>query len=217
MKRIVAAVAVCLGLVVAVRADQKSAAPAAIVAEVSGVVRASAGGPPAVHAMVLIAGTDIGLLRVTSTDAGGHFNFTGLPAGRFLLGAGKPAYLAALYGAGRPGRPGTEISLTPGQKLPGVTLDLLKGAVISGHVVDDEGQAVVGARVRVLPRRDVGDEVVLSGDAGDPSGAVTRRSRRLSHLRFDPGRLPRRAAAARYRQSRRCVRVRLLPLVAESR
>ena len=81
--------------------------------------------------MVLIAGTDIGLLRVTSTDAGGHFNFTGLPAGRFLLGAGKPAYLAALYGAGRPGRPGTEISLTPGQKLPGVTLDLLKGAVIS--------------------------------------------------------------------------------------
>lgn len=123
--------------------------------------------------MVLIAGTDIGLLRVTSTDASGRFAFTGLPAGRFLLGAGKPAYLAALYGAGRPGRPGTEISLALGQKLPNVTLDLLKGAVISGHVVDDEGQAVVGARVRVLPRRDLGDEIVLSGDAGDPSGAVT--------------------------------------------
>jgi hypothetical protein len=170
---IVAAIAVCLGLVVAVRAEQKAAAPAASVAEVSGVVRTNAGGPPAARAMVLIAGTDVGLLRVTSTDAGGHFNFTGLPAGRYLLGAGKPAYVAALYGAGRPGRPGTEISLTAGQKRPDVTLDLLKGAVISGHVVDDEGQAVVGARVRVLPRRDVGDEVVLSGDAGDPFGEVT--------------------------------------------
>jgi hypothetical protein len=173
MKRLVSAIGVCLALVVAVRADQKATAPAASVAEVSGVVRTGPGGPPAAHAMVLIAGTDIGLLRVTSTDASGHFSFTGLPSGRFLLGAGKPAYLAALYGAGRPGRPGTEISLVAGQKLPDVTLDLLKGGVISGHVVDDEGQAVVGARVRVLPRRDVGDEVLLNGDAGDPSGAVT--------------------------------------------
>jgi len=172
MTRSALAVVICALLAVAVRAEQKASADAAGAGQVSGVVRASMGGPAA-RAMVLIAGTDIGLLRVTSTDASGRFNFTGLPPGRFLLGAGKPAYIAALYGAGRPGRPGTEISLAAGQKLPDVTLDLLKGAVISGHVIDVDGQPIVGARVRVLPRRETGDEVVLGGDAGDPSGAVT--------------------------------------------
>jgi Carboxypeptidase regulatory-like domain len=171
--RILLALTACLALVAAVRADQHQASPVVNAATVTGVVRANAGGQPAAHAMVLIAGTDIGLLRVTSTDGGGRFTFTGLPAGRFLLGAGKPAYLAALYGAGRPGRPGTEITLAAGQKLPDVALDLLKGAVISGHVLDDEGQPIVGARVRVLTRRDVGDEVVLGADAGDPFGAIT--------------------------------------------
>lgn len=172
MNRALVALAACAALVAAVDAQQKSA-PEASGAELSGVVRADANGAPASHAMVLIAGTDIGLLRVTSTDASGHFSFAGLPAGRFLVGAGKPSYLAALYGAGRPGRPGTEVTLTVGQKKSDVALELAKGAVIAGSVVDEHGQSVVGARVRALPRRDVGDEVQLGADAGDPTAATT--------------------------------------------
>ena len=141
-------------------------------AEIAGIVRAGAGAPAA-RALVLIAGTDVGVIRVTSTDATGHFAFAGLPPGRFLLGAGKPAYLAALYGAGRPGRPGTTVTLTAGQKISDVSLDLIRGAVIAGHVVDEHGQPVIGARVRVLPRRDVGDEIALGADTGDPAGATT--------------------------------------------
>ena len=171
MTRSLATLLLCAALLTSVTADQRATAPAGM-AEVAGIVR-SAGSAPAARALVLIAGTDVGVIRVTSTDATGHFAFAGLPPGRFLLGAGKPAYLAALYGAGRPGRPGTTVTLAAGQKISDVSLDLTRGAVIAGHVVDEHGQPVIGARVRVLPRRDVGDEITLGADAGDPAGATT--------------------------------------------
>jgi hypothetical protein len=171
MTRTLATLLLCGALLTSVTADQRAAAPAGM-AEVAGIVRAAAGAP-APRALVLIAGTDVGVIRVTSTDATGHFAFAGLPPGRFLLGAGKPAYLAALYGAGRPGRPGTTVTVAAGQKISDVSLDLTKGAVISGHVLDEHGQPVIGARVRVLPRREVGDEITLGADAGDPAGATT--------------------------------------------
>jgi hypothetical protein len=171
MTRPLMTLAVCAGLFTGVSADQRPTLPAAM-AEVAGIVRSTAG-TPAARALVLIAGTDVGVIRVTSTDSAGRFAFAGLPPGRFLLGAGKPAYLAALYGAGRPGRPGTTVTLAAGQKLSNVSLNLTKGAVIAGHVVDEHGQPVIGARVRVLPRRDVGDEITLGADAGDPAGATT--------------------------------------------
>jgi hypothetical protein len=171
MKRALLTAATFAAILSSVSADQRAAAPAAGTAEVAGIVEAS--GKPAVRALVLIAGSDIGLIRVTSTDATGRFAFTGLPPGRFLVGAGKPSYVAALYGAGRAGRPGTAVTLAAGQKIGDLSLELTKGAVISGRVTDDHGQALIGARVRVLPRREVGDEITLGADAGDPAGVTT--------------------------------------------
>ncbi len=173
MTRLVASLVVLFVLAAGVSAQQARTTAATTGAGVSGVVHAGSSGEPAARVMVLIAGTNVGVLRVTTTDGTGHFSFMGLPAGRFLLGAGKPAYLAALYGAGRAGRPGAEITLLANRKLTDVTLELSKGAVISGRVLDAQGQPIAGQRVRVLPRRDVGDEVSLGGDAGDPSGIVT--------------------------------------------
>ncbi|HUL71649.1 MAG TPA: carboxypeptidase-like regulatory domain-containing protein [Vicinamibacterales bacterium] len=172
MTRFLTAVASCALVAVAGAAQRGAPAPAGT-AELSGVVRTDPAGSPAAKAMVLIAGTDVGLLRVTVTDAAGRFTFAGLPAGRFLLAAGKPAYLSALYGAGRVGRPGTTITVAAGQTIGDVTLALAKGAVIAGRLTDENGQAVVGARVRVLPRRTVGEEIVLGADAGDPANATT--------------------------------------------
>ena len=171
MTRPLTALLVFAALLTSVAAGQRATAPAGT-AEVAGVVRAAAGAPAA-RALVLIAGTDIGLIRVTSTDAAGHFAFAALPPGRFLVGAGKPAYLSALHGAGRPGRPGTTVTLAAGQKIADLSLELTRGAVIAGHVIDEHGQGVIGARVRVLPRREAGDEIALGADAGDPAGATT--------------------------------------------
>ncbi|MFI5177009.1 MAG: carboxypeptidase regulatory-like domain-containing protein [Vicinamibacterales bacterium] len=173
MTRFFAAVACSCALVAVGVAGQRGTPAPAGTAEVGGTVRADPAGTPAARVMVLIAGTDVGVLRVTATDTAGHFAFAGLPAGRFLLAAGKPAYLSALYGAGRVGRPGATITVADGQKISDVTLALAKGAVIAGHVTDEHGQAIVGARVRVLPRRTAGDEIVLGADAGDPVNATS--------------------------------------------
>ena len=68
-------------------------------------------GRPVRGALVMIAGTDVSASRVTVTDDGGRFTFSDLPAGHFLVVAGKPAYLPAIYGAERTGRPGTPIAV----------------------------------------------------------------------------------------------------------
>lgn len=143
-------------------------------AEISGVVASDdQGARPVRDALVMIAGTDVGLIRVTATDSSGRYRFAALPAGKFLLAAGKPAYISALYGAHRAGRPGTVVSVTQGQRLTGVGLALLRGGVISGRVIDDAGQPVAGARVRVMQRRLVAGNVALSGDVGEPQGAAS--------------------------------------------
>ena len=143
-------------------------------AEISGVVASDDKGTrPVRDALVMIAGTNVGLIRVTATDNLGHYRFAGLPAGKFLLAAGKPAYISALYGAHRVGRPGTVVSVTQGQRLTGIGLALLRGGIITGRVIDDDGQPVAGARVRVMQRRLVAGEVALSGDAGEPQGATS--------------------------------------------
>jgi Carboxypeptidase regulatory-like domain len=139
---------------------------------ISGSVVDQTTGHPIARAMVMVAGTDVGVMRVTSTDATGHFALDGLPAGRLLVSAGKPPYIAVSYGAMRAGRPGTILSLATGEKRS-VTIGLVHGAAIGGKVVDDHGDAVPGARVRVLQRRDVAGEISLSGDMGEPAGATT--------------------------------------------
>src|SRR5215471_18827144 len=58
--------------------------------------------------------------RTTYTDTKGIFAFNGLPAGRYSLAATMPAYVRAEFGAKRPGRPGTPITLGDGQRITSV-------------------------------------------------------------------------------------------------
>jgi protocatechuate 3,4-dioxygenase beta subunit len=142
-------------------------------AALSGTVVDDARHQPSPNAIVMVVGTDVALMRVTSADAQGRFSFAQLPAGKFLLGAGKSAHLAALYAARRPGRPGTVIALDAGQRMNDITLTLMRGAVITGRILDVAGQPVPGARVRVMQHAAAAGEVAMSGDVGDPAGATT--------------------------------------------
>jgi hypothetical protein len=91
--------------------------------------------------------------RTAFSDAGGAFTFRGLPAGRYLLAASKPAYVRASYGAKRAGRPGTPITIADGQQISGITLRMLKGSVITGTVRDELGQPAPGVGVRLMQYR----------------------------------------------------------------
>ena len=87
--------------------------------------------------------------KTATTDDAGRFAFDELPAGRFNLQAQKRGYLPTNYGATRPGRTGTAVSLADGQRMT-ANMTMARGGVITGTVVDATGQPVAGVTVSVL-------------------------------------------------------------------
>jgi protocatechuate 3,4-dioxygenase beta subunit len=96
--------------------------------------------------------------RAVITGETGRFDFPGLPAGRYVLTANKPAYLTATYGATRVDGPTPPIVLADGQQLTSVVLPIRKGAVVTGVIRDERGQAMPGASVQLLTSRNVNGE-----------------------------------------------------------
>jgi hypothetical protein len=86
------------------------------------------------------------------TDASGTFTFPNVPPGEYMVKAWKPGYLDMVMGARRPGRnvPGTRITLSPGQKLEGLSLRIPRGGVISGIVTDEFGDPALSVPVRAM-------------------------------------------------------------------
>jgi hypothetical protein len=133
-------------------ARDAASAPPTGTAVISGtVLLGPAGTEPSRRTRVTLNTSDRGITgRTTTTDDMGRFAFRDVPAGRFALQAVRPGYLSASYGSRRPGRPGTAIPVTDGAKVTNLTLRLAKGGVITGTVVDGNGQPAAGISVGVL-------------------------------------------------------------------
>ena len=181
-RRFVAAVAL-LSLPIAVVAQQTrdNSQPRRGTAHITGVIVSNdTPSLPIRRAIVTLSGDLPGGRSVVSDDEG-RFAFAQLPSGRFTITATKPAYLPAVYGTNRPGRPGTAISIADGQNQT-ITIQMARGAVVSGAVRDRNGQPLPDPDQRDRPR-------------GRPERAAARRSSRhrrprpLSHLRPAAGRL----------------------------
>jgi len=97
-----------------------------------------------------LSGAELGGARSTLTDEQGAFAFQVLPAGRFTLTASKAGFVNGTYGAKRPGRPGTPIQLAEGQQLDKMTIGMPRGGVITGVVMDENGEPSPGTTVRAL-------------------------------------------------------------------
>jgi hypothetical protein len=106
---------------------------------------------PARKTRVNLSGSELRGGRSVTTDSLGRFAFANLPAGRFTLSASKPGHVNVSYGQRRPGagRPGTPIQLEDGQKVE-VQLQMPRGGVITGVLLDEQGEAIPGTQVRVL-------------------------------------------------------------------
>ncbi len=87
--------------------------------------------------------------RAASTDAEGKFRFEGVEAGTYFLIVQKQGFVPER----RTGYAGRPIRVTPGQEVSGLEYKLQPHAVITGRVVDDEGEPVQGLAVSVLQRR----------------------------------------------------------------
>ena len=91
--------------------------------------------------------------KTVYTDNAGAFVFSAIPAGRYSLTATKPAFVRANFGAKRPNRPGTPVTVTDGQRAAGLQIRMARGAVITGTIRDEMGQPAPGVTVRVLQYR----------------------------------------------------------------
>jgi len=82
-------------------------------------------------------------------DADGRFRFEGVEPGEYSLSADRPGFLHSSYGSKAPNQAGTNLVLVPGQELADLNIALFPQSVISGRVVDEDGDPVQ-ARVQIF-------------------------------------------------------------------
>jgi hypothetical protein len=116
---------------------------------IRGRVLASDGAGPIRRAQVRITGQDIAP-KAALTDAEGRFEFRELPAGRFTLQATKSGFVTVQYGQTRPFESGKPIELMDKQMLDNADVNMPRGGVIAGRVVDEFGDAIPDAAVTAL-------------------------------------------------------------------
>jgi hypothetical protein len=119
---------------------------------IAGAVVATDSGRPIRRARVSISGGDPRIARTMTTDDRGNFSFSALPAGEFILSGAKPGSLDSTYGQKRPGsgRAGTPIQLANGQHLDHLTLQISRGGVITGTILDEAGYPAYATTVRSM-------------------------------------------------------------------
>jgi carboxypeptidase family protein len=112
---------------------------------------ATGGMPPAADLAGVIAAGPAIPNRVIA-DSGGRFVFRSLPAGRYSFSATAAGYLFSSFGQRRPGGPGSPVELKDGEKVLDAEFRLWKAATITGTVVDEANEPVIGISVRTLRR-----------------------------------------------------------------
>jgi len=114
------------------------------------VVDAMSGKPLKDVSLILTQATPGGSRAGATTDEAGHYILTGLEAGTYSLFAMHPRYANQAYGACSAQMRGTPLSLAAGQTIKGIDFKLVPNAVISGKVLDEEGEPLNDVMVVAL-------------------------------------------------------------------
>ncbi|MEO8592138.1 MAG: carboxypeptidase regulatory-like domain-containing protein [Candidatus Solibacter sp.] len=139
-------------------------------AAISGVVTNSVSGEPVRRAGVTLRRITIsrtsGTIQAAQgayTDAAGRFSLTGIAAGEYRLSAERSGFLTQGYGTKATGGSGALLTIEAGQKLNDVALRLTPHSVITGRIVDEDGEPVVSASVQILRQQYVNGKKQLTG------------------------------------------------------
>ena len=128
-----------------------AAKPRVGTSSISGVVvTMDATATPVRRARVTVRSEAYGNGWSATTDDEGRFMIRDLPADRYTVQATKAAWLGASYGATRPGRPGTPITVEEGQRVENVRLQISRGGVLTGIVRNRAGEPVPGVVVSAM-------------------------------------------------------------------
>ncbi len=121
--------------------------------QIRGRVVAGDTGRPLRRVVVRLTSTELGEPRSAFTDTEGRYQFTDLPAGRYLLTAQRTGYVPLQHGQTRPNQGGRPLQVGEKQLVDRVDFILPRGGVITGMVVDEYGEPVPD--VMVMPMRNM--------------------------------------------------------------
>uniref|UniRef100_Q01ZV9 Cna B domain protein n=1 Tax=Solibacter usitatus (strain Ellin6076) TaxID=234267 RepID=Q01ZV9_SOLUE len=118
--------------------------------EVSGSVVNALTGEPIRHAQVTLRRIDTapGATSSVATDSSGNFAAT-LEPGTYRISADHTGFIPAQLGARGPSKPSPPLVLTAGRKTTGQRINLYPQGVISGRIVDEDGEPVPNVDVQV--------------------------------------------------------------------
>ena len=80
----------------------------------------------------------------------GRFEIRNLDPGQYQLIVERNGYVRQEYGETKPGGLGSSLTLAPGQTVSNISIQLIPAAIITGHVLDEDGEPVAGAQVLAL-------------------------------------------------------------------
>ena len=83
-------------------------------------------------------------------DATGQFSITGVEPGSYRLFADRNGFVRQEYGARGPDRPGTSLTLEKRQRLTSIALRLSPQAVITGRILDEDGDPVRNVHIQAM-------------------------------------------------------------------
>jgi hypothetical protein len=141
---------------------------------VEGKVVNSANGEPVRKAIVILRSKDAakGASYAEETDGNGHFLIDAVAPGEYQISADRQGFF--LLAPGARGGPAPSLKVESGQHLEDVIVRLTPLGVISGRVLDQDGDPVRGAMVRAMryvyqagKRQLQGVESVTANDQGD--------------------------------------------------
>jgi protocatechuate 3,4-dioxygenase beta subunit len=142
---------------------------------------------PVRRAVVTLSGSEIRGTQTTVTDDKGQFSLDGLPAGRYLLTAQKPAHVTMHYGSPAMGRgPGAPIAVADGQRVE-VSMRLPRGAVLAGVLRDATGRPIASGQIQLSSPILVNGEVRLQSVRTLPSIITTDEQGRYRAFGLAPG------------------------------
>lgn len=114
------------------------------------VVDAVSGKPLKDVSLILAQATPGGSRTGATTDEAGHYIFTALDAGTYMLTTRHPRYAFQVYGSRGWAAIGAPLTLRAGQDLKQIDFKLRPNGVISGKVVDEEDEPLKDVMVTAL-------------------------------------------------------------------
>jgi hypothetical protein len=137
-------------LILAALLAQQASSPIPVTDRVEGAVINALNGEPVRKATVVLRAQDQdqGQSYADETDGNGHFSIGDVEPGQYAVTAEHSSYFLRTPGA--TGAPPPNIKVEKGQTVPAVTIRLTPLGVITGRVLDSDGDPVRGARVNVL-------------------------------------------------------------------